>query len=138
MFDIRAIRDNPDAFRAAFERKQKGLGEVVSHEFDRTGGTRIKFYYGIRFLLQHRQRPTTLTTMDSPPSSVVVEDIPRADIESAASGIPRTTQSSSATPAAGSVLKSMLIGSDILLCLASSVLLDILFRTWSVASAVTT
>lgn len=30
MFDIRAIRDNPDAFRAAFERKQKGLGDVVS------------------------------------------------------------------------------------------------------------
>lgn len=34
MFDIRAIRDNPDAFRAAFERKQKGLGEVVSHMLD--------------------------------------------------------------------------------------------------------
>jgi seryl-tRNA synthetase len=31
MFDIRAIRDNPEAFRVAFERKQKGLGEVVSH-----------------------------------------------------------------------------------------------------------
>lgn len=34
MFDIRAIRDNPEAYRAAFERKQKGLGEVVSHMLD--------------------------------------------------------------------------------------------------------
>lgn len=34
MFDIRAIRDNPDAFRAAFERKQKGLGDVVSQMLD--------------------------------------------------------------------------------------------------------
>ena len=34
MFDIRAIRDNPDAFRAAFERKQKGLGEIVSQMLD--------------------------------------------------------------------------------------------------------
>ncbi|MCR9223673.1 MAG: serine--tRNA ligase [Hyphomonas sp.] len=34
MFDIRAIRDNPDAFRAALERKQNGLGEVVSQMLD--------------------------------------------------------------------------------------------------------
>ncbi|MBO6688272.1 MAG: serine--tRNA ligase [Henriciella sp.] len=34
MFDIRAIRDNPDAFRAALERKQNGLGGVVSHMLD--------------------------------------------------------------------------------------------------------
>lgn len=34
MFDIRAIRDNPEAFKAAFERKQKGLGEVVSQMLD--------------------------------------------------------------------------------------------------------
>ena len=40
MFDIRAIRDNPDAFRAAFERKQKGLGDVVSHMLDHDGAVR--------------------------------------------------------------------------------------------------
>jgi seryl-tRNA synthetase len=40
MFDIRAIRDNPDAFRAAFERKQKGLGEVVSHMLDHDAAVR--------------------------------------------------------------------------------------------------
>ena len=34
MFDIRAIRENPDAFRDAFERKQKGLGSVVSQMLD--------------------------------------------------------------------------------------------------------
>ena len=78
------------------------LGEVVSHEFDRTGGTRVKYYYGIRFLLQHRQRPTTLSTMAPPPSSVTVGDIPRADIESAASGIPRTTQSLSSSSSSSS------------------------------------
>jgi len=40
MFDIRAIRDNPDAFRGAFERKQKGLGEVVSHMLDHDAAVR--------------------------------------------------------------------------------------------------
>ena len=40
MFDIRAIRDNPDAFRAAFDRKQKGLGEVVSHMLDHDAAVR--------------------------------------------------------------------------------------------------
>lgn len=40
MFDIRAIRDNPDAFKAAFERKQKGLGEVVSHMLDHDAAVR--------------------------------------------------------------------------------------------------
>ncbi|MEE2930873.1 MAG: serine--tRNA ligase [Pseudomonadota bacterium] len=40
MFDIRAIRENPDAFRAAFERKQKGLGEVVSHMLDHDAAVR--------------------------------------------------------------------------------------------------
>ncbi len=40
MFDIRAIRDNPNAFRAAFERKQKGLGEVVSHMLDHDAAVR--------------------------------------------------------------------------------------------------
>lgn len=40
MFDIRAIRDNPEAFRAAFERKQKGLGEVVSHMLDHDAAVR--------------------------------------------------------------------------------------------------
>ena len=40
MFDIRAIRDNPDAFRAAFERKQKGLGDVVSHMLDHDAAVR--------------------------------------------------------------------------------------------------
>ena len=40
MFDIRAIRDNPDAFRAAFERKQKGLGEVVSQMLDHDAAVR--------------------------------------------------------------------------------------------------
>lgn len=40
MFDIRAIRDNPDAFRAGFERKQKGLGDVVSHMLDHDGAVR--------------------------------------------------------------------------------------------------
>lgn len=40
MFDIRAIRDNPDAFRAAFERKQAGLGEVVSHMLDHDAAVR--------------------------------------------------------------------------------------------------
>ncbi|MHA7901067.1 MAG: serine--tRNA ligase [Henriciella sp.] len=40
MFDIRAIRDHPDAFRAAFERKQKGLGEVVSHMLDHDAAVR--------------------------------------------------------------------------------------------------
>lgn len=40
MFDIRAIRDNPEAFRAAFERKQKGLGEVVSHMLDHDSAVR--------------------------------------------------------------------------------------------------
>lgn len=29
MFDLRAIRDNPDTFRAAWERKKSGLGSVV-------------------------------------------------------------------------------------------------------------
>ena len=40
MFDIRAIRDNPDAFRAAFERKQKGLGDVVSYMLDHDAAVR--------------------------------------------------------------------------------------------------
>jgi len=40
MFDIRAIRDNPDAFRAAFERKQKGLGDVVTHMLDHDAALR--------------------------------------------------------------------------------------------------
>ena len=40
MFDIRAIRDNPDAFRDAFERKQKGLGAVVSHMLDHDAAVR--------------------------------------------------------------------------------------------------
>lgn len=40
MFDIRAIRDNPEAFKAAFERKQKGLGEVVSHMLDHDAAVR--------------------------------------------------------------------------------------------------
>lgn len=40
MFDIRAIRDNPEAFRAAFERKQKGLGEIVSHMLDHDAAVR--------------------------------------------------------------------------------------------------
>ena len=40
MFDIRAIRDNPDAFRSAFERKQKGLSEVVSHMLDHDAAVR--------------------------------------------------------------------------------------------------
>ncbi|MEL7113665.1 MAG: serine--tRNA ligase [Pseudomonadota bacterium] len=40
MFDIRAIRDNPDAFRAAFERKQKGLGDVVGHMLDHDAAVR--------------------------------------------------------------------------------------------------
>ncbi|MFN3211615.1 MAG: serine--tRNA ligase [Henriciella sp.] len=40
MFDIRAIRDNPEAFREAFERKQKGLGEVVSHMLDHDAAVR--------------------------------------------------------------------------------------------------
>jgi seryl-tRNA synthetase len=40
MFDIRAIRDNPEAFRDAFERKQKGLGEVVSHMLDHDAAVR--------------------------------------------------------------------------------------------------
>ncbi len=40
MFDIRAIRDNPDAFRAGFERKQKGLGDVVSHMLDHDAAVR--------------------------------------------------------------------------------------------------
>lgn len=40
MFDIRAIRENPDAFRAAFERKQKGLGDVVSHMLDHDAAVR--------------------------------------------------------------------------------------------------
>ncbi|MFN3314784.1 MAG: serine--tRNA ligase, partial [Hyphomonas sp.] len=29
MFDIRAIRDNPDAFRKAWNRRKEGLGSVV-------------------------------------------------------------------------------------------------------------
>ena len=29
MFDIRAIRDNPDAFRNAWNRRKSGLGSVV-------------------------------------------------------------------------------------------------------------
>ena len=29
MFDLRAIRDNPEAFRAAWERKASGLGSNV-------------------------------------------------------------------------------------------------------------
>ncbi|MEM9572307.1 MAG: serine--tRNA ligase [Pseudomonadota bacterium] len=40
MFDIRAIRDNPDAYKAAFERKQKGLGEVVSQMLDHDAAVR--------------------------------------------------------------------------------------------------
>lgn len=40
MFDIRAIRENPDAFREAFERKQKGLGDVVSHMLDHDAAVR--------------------------------------------------------------------------------------------------
>ena len=40
MFDIRAIRDNPDAFRDAFERKQKGLGSVVSQMLDHDAAVR--------------------------------------------------------------------------------------------------
>lgn len=40
MFDIRAIRDNPDAFKAAFERKQKGLGNVVSEMLDHDAAVR--------------------------------------------------------------------------------------------------
>lgn len=40
MFDIRAIRENPDAFRDAFERKQKGLGDVVSHMLDHDAAVR--------------------------------------------------------------------------------------------------
>ncbi len=40
MFDIRAIRDNPDAFRAALERKQNGLGGVVSHMLDHDAAVR--------------------------------------------------------------------------------------------------
>lgn len=40
MFDIRAIRENPDAFRDAFERKQKGLGDVVSHMLDHDSAVR--------------------------------------------------------------------------------------------------
>lgn len=40
MFDIRAIRDNPDAFRDAFERKQRGLGDVVSHMLDHDAAVR--------------------------------------------------------------------------------------------------
>lgn len=40
MFDIRAIRDNPDAFRDAFERKQKSLGDVVSHMLDHDAAVR--------------------------------------------------------------------------------------------------
>ena len=40
MFDIRAIRENPDAFRDAFERKQKGLGDVVSHMLDHHAAVR--------------------------------------------------------------------------------------------------
>lgn len=40
MFDIRAIRDNPDAFRDAFERKQKGLGSVVTQMLDHDAAVR--------------------------------------------------------------------------------------------------
>ncbi|GAB5455058.1 MAG: serine--tRNA ligase [Henriciella sp.] len=40
MFDIRAIRENPDAFREAFERKQTGLGDVVSHMLDHDAAVR--------------------------------------------------------------------------------------------------
>ena len=40
MFDIRAIRENPDAFRDAFERKQQGLGDVVSHMLDHDAAVR--------------------------------------------------------------------------------------------------
>lgn len=40
MFDIRAIRENPDDFRSAFERKQKGLGDVVTHMLDHDAAVR--------------------------------------------------------------------------------------------------
>ena len=79
-------------------------GTVVSHEFDRSSRTRIKYFYGIRFHLNNRRQrpPTRLSTgvpQQAPPASIVVEDIPRSDIESAASGIPaaRTQRSSSSS-----------------------------------------
>ena len=40
MFDIRAIRDNPDAFRAAWNRRKPGLGDVVSDILAHDGALR--------------------------------------------------------------------------------------------------
>lgn len=40
MFDIRAIRDNPDAFRAAWNRKSSGLGSVVDDILAHDGALR--------------------------------------------------------------------------------------------------
>lgn len=40
MFDLRAIRENSDAFRAAWERKKSGLGEVVGHILDHDAAVR--------------------------------------------------------------------------------------------------
>ncbi|MEQ9435357.1 serine--tRNA ligase [Hyphomonas sp.] len=40
MFDIRAIRDNPDAFRAAWNRRKPGLGGVVSDILAHDGALR--------------------------------------------------------------------------------------------------
>ena len=40
MFDIRAIRDNPDAFRAAWNRKKPGLGDSVNEILAHDGAVR--------------------------------------------------------------------------------------------------
>ena len=40
MFDIRAIRDNPDAFRAAWNRKKPGLGDSVDEILAHDGAVR--------------------------------------------------------------------------------------------------
>jgi seryl-tRNA synthetase len=40
MFDIRAIRDNPDAFRAAWNRKKPGLGDTVDEILAHDGAVR--------------------------------------------------------------------------------------------------
>ena len=40
MFDIRAIRDNPDAFRAAWNRRKPGLGDIVDQIHAHDGALR--------------------------------------------------------------------------------------------------
>ena len=67
------------------------LGEVVGHEYDRSARTLVKYFYTVRFKIRHRaQQPLSLAAdpAQQPPTSIVVDAIPRTDIEGQSSGIP--------------------------------------------------